>query len=358
MVRHTYVPLTLGATLLLLAGNAAPAPVQPYTFTNIADTNGPFSFFNAFAPINEAGTVVFHALLDTGNFGIFTSHGEAVTTIVDTSGPLEAPRFPGINAAGTVSFVADLPTGDEAIFTWRNGRLAVIADTSGPFSHFGHIPALNARGMVAFSAELDTGGERVVTGRGGPLTIISDSNGPLHSFSSLAMNANGTVAFSAALDEGGSGLFSGRGGPLTTIAASPEPASFGRTAINANGTVAFVGPHGNGRGIFTGRGGSLRVIVEWDGPFNAFDFDGVAINDAGTVAFAAGDDSVPFYGIFTGPDPLKDKVIGTGHPLFGSTVKRVGFFDSMPFLNNAGQVGFWYELADGRWGVARADPAF
>jgi hypothetical protein len=360
MMKHACVAVSLGTTLVLSAGNVAPAPVGPYTFTNIADTTGPFSFFNAFAPINEGGTVAFHAMLASGNFGIFTGRGGTVTTIVEAGGSITAPSFPDINAGGTVSFVADLPTGDQGVFTRKNRRLIVIADTSGPFSAINTPPAINARGMVAFRAELDTGGERIVSVDDGRLTIVSDTSGPLDRFGFVAINSNGTVAFNAGLDGGGFGIFRGRGGPLTTIATSQDPSnSFGAPAVNANGTVAFPGPSGSGFAVLTGNGRRLTTIVDWSGPFNAFQFTAVAINDPGTVAFSASREiGVPFSGIFTGPDPLKDKVIGTGDPLFGSTVARVGFFSSMPFLNNAGQVGFWYELADGRSGVARANPAF
>jgi hypothetical protein len=58
-------------------------------------------------------------------------------------------------------------------------------------------------------------------------------------------------------------------------------------------------------------------------------------------------------GIFTGPDPVADKVIRTGDPLFGSTVTAVNFEHG---LNDAGQIVFLAELADGTRGVFRADP--
>src|SRR5262249_6376099 len=59
-------------------------------------------------------------------------------------------------------------------------------------------------------------------------------------------------------------------------------------------------------------------------------------------------------GIFTGPDPLADKVIATGDLLFGSAlVEIVGLYG----LNNNGQIAFYGTLADGRQVVVRADPA-
>ena len=77
------------------------------------------------------------------------------------------------------------------------------------------------------------------------------------------------------------------------------------------------------------------------------------LNDRGTVAFLAVLDTAE-EGIFTGPDPLADEVIGTGDTLFGSTVTFLGIGSG--WLNDNGQIAFVYALADGRFGIARADP--
>jgi len=61
-------------------------------------------------------------------------------------------------------------------------------------------------------------------------------------------------------------------------------------------------------------------------------------------------------GIFTGGDPVADRVIAVGDALDGSTVSG---FDPLSFassLNNAGQIAFLVRLADGRTAVYRADP--
>jgi hypothetical protein len=61
-------------------------------------------------------------------------------------------------------------------------------------------------------------------------------------------------------------------------------------------------------------------------------------------------------GIFTGGDPVADRVIAVDDALDGSTVARfeVLAFDSA--LSNRGQLAFIVTLADGRTGVYRADP--
>lgn len=52
---------------------------------------------------------------------------------------------------------------------------------------------------------------------------------------------------------------------------------------------------------------------------------------------------------------MTDEVIGSGDTLFGSTVTAL-FITTIESLNDAGQIAFEYALADGRTGIARADP--
>ena len=91
---------------------------------------------------------------------------------------------------------------------------------------------------------------------------------------------------------------------------------------------------------------SFTNIADTSGPF--LFFGEPSLNNSGTVAFAVGG------GIFTGRDPLADEVISPGDTLFGSTVTQVS--GSTQQINDIGQIAFSYKLADGRTGVARADP--
>jgi hypothetical protein len=59
-------------------------------------------------------------------------------------------------------------------------------------------------------------------------------------------------------------------------------------------------------------------------------------------------------GIFTGADPIADKVIAIGDTLFGSRVTSLSF--SNKGLNNSGQLAFVAGLENGISGVFRADP--
>jgi T5SS/PEP-CTERM-associated repeat protein len=99
----------------------------------------------------------------------------------------------------------------------------------------------------------------------------------------------------------------------------------------------------------------LSTVVDTNGPFrDFFPFRELRINASGTVAFLGILDDGR-YGIFTGPDPIADKVIATGDALNGSTVSSIDTGIS-PEFNDAGQIAFKVMLADGRQVLIRADP--
>ena len=83
-------------------------------------------------------------------------------------------------------------------------------------------------------------------------------------------------------------------------------------------------------------------------------FRGPKINDAGTVVFQAQRFGTTDAGIFTGPDPVADRVITQGDALDGSTVVAV---DINLDLNRHGQVALLAVLDDGRTGLYLASPA-
>jgi hypothetical protein len=94
-----------------------------------------------------------------------------------------------------------------------------------------------------------------------------------------------------------------------------------------------------------------------------FDLFGEAacdINNQGMVAFYAyltdssKSEKAFTGGIYTGPDPLSDKVIAAGDALGGSTISKVTFFRGG--LNNLGQIAFTATLSDGTKGVWVATP--
>jgi hypothetical protein len=329
--------------VLATPGSGLAAPVR-YVFTPIADTSGPFQQVGQFSSINDSGTVAFKADLRTGGGGIFAGTGHAIITIANTQAFPADVGGTWINEAGMVVFRGRLVDGADGVFAGSGGPITTIA--LGSFFSF---PSINNQGAVALG-----NGNAIFVGRGGPLTPIAVIGGPLRGFGDPAVNSAGTIAFAAGLDGGTNAIFVGNGGPLSLIAdTSGSFASFGAfPVINDAGTVGFLARLDTGiTGLFATAGASFSTIADTTGPYSQFDL--FSLDDHGAVAFQALlDDGGK--GLFTGPDPVSDKVVAVGDVLFGSAVLDVTLYRAG--LNNHGQVAFLALLSDGRHVIVRADP--
>ena len=362
-IRYCFGTLLAG---IVAATSMTEARGADYSFSNIADS-GRFNSFGEGVSINNHGTVAFTASSTAGGWGVFTGAGGPLTTLVNNNEEFNFFRTPSINDSGVVAFYGEFSGSKKRIYSTGGGPVITIAETiSDPFPRQVFFPVINAQGTVAFRVayhELDP--QRlnfaIRSGNGGPLTLIADSSGPLFLTNStpLHMNDSGTVAFAALLDGSGVGLFTGNGGSLTTVVTGAAGfTGFNDPSINNNGTLAFSSQRTDGvRGIFTTSGGPVTTVADSSGPFNDLFGRDAIINDQGVVIFGAGLDAGGF-GIFTGPDPVADKVIRTGDSLFGSTVTAVGRFDQTSNgtfdINDNGEIAFRYELANGAFGIAVA----
>jgi len=338
---------------------SVPGKAVSYGFTKIADTSGPLkSFTNYPRPaINNTGTVAFAAELDTGGNGIFIGNGGATTTIADTNGPFSFVYSDfSFNNQGTVAFAANVDAGGIGIFVGNGEATSTIADSSGSFSSV-FSPSINDEGKVAFQALLDASGEGVFTGNGGALTPIVETSDKFVRFSSSDINAEGTVVYRTLQPSNGTdSLSTYSNGVFTTVVDNGGPfSSFGtlsldNPSLNDAGTVAFgASLDAGGSGIFTKNDGVITTIADTTGPFARFNFN-PSINNSGDVAFLASlDADIRGEGIYTGSDPIADKVITTGDSLFGSTVTNLEFFGEG--LNDVGQIAFYASLANGTTGI-------
>lgn len=346
--------LTLGLLLVLPAAGEATS----YTFTKIAETSSGstgFAFFDS-ASINDGGTVAFSAVLNSRESGIFTGDGTVVSSVADTTGPLSALGPPSISNGGMVAFWVRFDTGDIGISRGDGTTLTSIADSRGPFNFFGVFPSINNGGTVAFWARFDAGGTGILTSDGSTLTTVVATSDPFSSYNDPSLNDGATVAFkfrervaSAILNH----IMTSDGTTHTHVADSSGPYNaFGDPSLNDGGQVAFQASlDAGGSQILRSDGITLTSIADTSGPFNFL--HAVSLNDSGQVAWLASLDAGGT-GIFTGPDPIADKVITVGDPLAASTVTQLGF--GREGLNAAGQVAFIARLADGSQGVYRADP--
>ncbi|BAZ51565.1 hypothetical protein NIES4103_42220 [Nostoc sp. NIES-4103] len=349
-----------GTFLSLVTINVNSAQAGNFTFTKIADSRDFTSVGGG--PINDNGTVAF-AVSGADDFGlpstgIFTSNGGAFTTVVNFNLGYNTINGIAINNSGSVAFANNiLPR--EGLFISNGQNVSTVARPSDNlFTVNLSSNAFNDSGTVVFRTF-----DAIVTGNGGPLTTIVDTSGPFQFFSQdpVINNAN-VVAFQADLKDGRQGVFTSKDGTITTIADNTSSllGGFSELDINNKETVIFSASLENGvGGIFIGDGETITTIADTSGLFSRF--SRLAINDNNQVAFNGqlrdGAENVFADGIFTGSDPVADKVIGIGDSLLGGTVTNIFFSGG---LNNSGQISFYAEYIDDTGntitGVFRADP--
>ena len=244
--------------------------------------------------------------------------------------------------------------------------------------------AINSGGQVLFDARLDTitnananldalllgdaGGTRAVAVEGDALpgggTILNLIG------RRAALNDAGQAAYSVGTDTGARGIFRYDDADDSTVAVGRDgdalpgggtvqlsDYTFGRSPqINAAGQVAFRtavddGTSGDVRAVVVGDGTSLDVIArsgdavggETIPQSGGLPLGGIAINDAGRVAFAADFDGGGADAVLLGDDGSLDVAICAGTALAaGGTLDRIG--GRTLLLNNADQIAFTGEV--------------
>ncbi|PIG92427.1 choice-of-anchor tandem repeat NxxGxxAF-containing protein [Gloeocapsopsis sp. IPPAS B-1203] len=234
--------------------------------STIVDSNSEFGYFSH-AKMNNKGTIVFNALLDTAESGIFVSKDGKVTNIASSS-----DRFSNFNVG------------------FRT------VGTDGPASAFS-VPSINDADTVAFHATLDTGATGIFLGRGKGTITVADSTGRFRSFSSPSINNNGTVAFLAQLNDGKHGIFKKRRDQeIETFVDDSSPFSFFQSnpALNDQGQIAFLAylDAGGGSGIYTGKNPNTNKVIAVGDPLAGSKvvdliIGGNSLNNAGQVTFEA-----------------------------------------------------------------------
>jgi hypothetical protein len=359
--------IVLGAMLSDAQAQAAPQ----YTFTKVVDSAedgfDPFSF--ECSAINNRGDIAFRTARVPKRpgpiiQGIYRANadGKKLTTIAEFGGGFDfLGRIPSISDLGEVSFaVSQFSERDfvetQSVMRGSGKKPTTIASTAGEFNRFGFEPTLNNSGVVAFKAELDNIDtfdfeNGLFSGQDGKRANITthylSSTSQFSEFGTLSrpsINELGDIAFEDPVDgESASGIFVTEGDGFKTIAAADPNIIVDRPNLNDSGTVAFHRFFNDraGEELVTGNGGPLTVVADTSGPFQSFGFffgfTAPALNNNGDVAFFADLDSGGS-GIFVGPDPVADRVIGTGDTLDGLTVTNLRFCDEG--LNDSGQLAF------------------
>ena len=377
--RQSGVALTVTvATMSIVRLHGAPAEGRQqgrYRFTTVLDSQRDGLDATRCAAINIFGTIavqVHDTALDIDKY--VTKHGADDTPVViaDTQRVPDFPTLcdngfpsffsdPSINARGEVAFQANpsrlttrLECGSaqhrqrrQGVFIGDGGPLTTVAHSINPpggdfISEFLVADqTVNAFGKFAFVPELDNGDSGLFVGSkdGTFQARFLDSQGVFDTPSSrVSMNEIGQIAFED------SGIFvSNPNGTFTTIVENSSGLSAGSPSLNNVGRVAFEGSTFAGDvqvlGIFTGRGGPITTVADSTGPYESFQEP--SLNDLGAVVFTAelddfGPDGRPIQGVFTGPDPKRDKVLQAGDRYEGVRVTSV--VTCSEALNNLGQI--------------------
>ncbi len=360
----------LVATSLALV---SPGAAATYRFTKIADASGYISRNFHYAAINSSGAVAFTESANGIIKIVNLADGGRIVALDHQNAP---PGFGwmsdyvSINDSGSVAYAkstgpAQWPNPAPGAIFVRNGEqlITVAENSSGPFSGIDDRPSINNSGLVSFRGTLRDGQNGIFRYDGGSIATIIESADTFTRFGHTFIDDEGTVAFRA-LFATERGFYSGDGGmvaPIATISHGIRGLIRDHYSINAHGVVAFVLENASyDVGIYIAKDGVLTPIAHTSGPFSWFGSseEGLgyntspAINSRGGVAFLAGLHRGAI-GIYSGGDPVAQKVIETGDQLFGSVVETLNFHGA---LNDRGQVAFTYSLANDIEGLAVATP--
>jgi hypothetical protein len=314
-----------------------------------------------YVSLNNSGVVAFRARMVGSSEGVFCGAGGPITTIATNGGTAFGffGGFPSINDAGQVAFWAATPgLTDFVIHRGSGGATTLIASRVGEgFSTLFDGPSMNSAGTVAMRGGPPVG---VYLGSGGSLTpLYKVGDGfVLDVASDPTFNDAGQIVFLGRNPSGIDGMFRGSGGALSTIATTESGSLFsgfpgGVGGMNSNGVVAFDAfLAAGGEGIFTSTGvGSPITIADSSGPFD--DFRGSPSISGFGLAFTASLDAGGTVGIFTGGDPVTNKLIKVGDPLLGSTVAFIRNLGRSA-MNDKGEIAFVAGLANDDVVVVRA----
>ncbi len=363
-----------------------------FTFTALTDTANNFTDFGSIA-LNNQGVVAFSAAKDaSGITGIYTTDGQAITTIADldtlpslftdlkpdpgeTSITISNFLFNGnnlaINNIGNVLFSATANIQQPGTSTYytnaykrlflSQGNTIQLVDSRSDYiggSSFGIINTytgvgINDNGQIVYSEENQTSTPRIFTNSQiiqGKRIIDQGSRppvGPPSQVSFPVINNQGTVFYNKSGYFGDASsyinnIFRLGSEDSTPVAVSDQIQGVQSLAANDQGNIVFSGSlTSRETGLFRIDNGVITKVNDLSG--NA------KINNLGKIAFQPSQSGA---GIFVTSGADIKKVIAPGDPLLGSTVADIKFGG----LNDAGEIAFVASLTDGTKKIVRADP--
>ncbi|MCC7388265.1 MAG: hypothetical protein IT431_05810 [Phycisphaerales bacterium] len=350
---------------------------NPPSLTPIAQTGPRFRTFAPYVPaLGADGTVAFQAELTQARPGarssVFaaapgsaTGAGPTVTECI-AGGDLEVVSHPAV-AGGRCCFYAQTPRAERVVVLTTATEHRIIAEGAGPLG-----PTMNRAGVCAFRLRTPLG-EAIC--RAGPdaagheqlAAVGQELDGPdgpvrVRAFQGLpVINESGCVSCCADLDPAGRAIVLWRptgpsivahtGARFTWLGPFPMLDDAGRVVFAATEQAA----DGHARsGIYLAHRGSIECLVSSprDGPFESF--RGSLIDGHGRVVYFATPRGGTL-GIYAGPDPTTDRILGIGDEFLGSTITE--FALNPVSINRAGDIAVRLGLEDGRGVIVRSQPA-
>ena len=347
------------ASLAVLSAPASHVQAVDYDFVSVYSRAAALPEVTVTSPsVNSTGTIAFAALVvdpatNRSVSVVFRGDGVQLVRVLSLTDALGdgSPGSLVINDAGAIA--VNYVSGAGAVIARINvdGSFSVLAraDQLGvePYLELPTTISMNGAGQVAaLVTNLDSTSSIVRFDDGGPVEIAR-SSAALFTFSSPTVNDAGVVAFKARASAVGSvHVYSGSGGPLTDEGAADPCPGFSSypPVVNNDGLVLSdcgVPP------LFTARGGSINVLLTGsEDPIFAHLASGYGLNNRGRTAFVTGPGGPsPEAGLFTGNDPLSNKVVRTGDVVFGLTVADIRMGHRS--INDAGQITLLLQVGGG-----------
>lgn len=334
---------------------------QGFEFTVLtSDTNDTplrLSRFS-FPAINNNGEVAYareslDPVQNRNEYVLFVHDGNVATSVFNfTDAGFDGNVVrPDLNDNGQVAGLFESRFFFEPTFVFRiepDGSLNVIAEPgTAPTSEvvdFNRQVSMNNAGQIAVLAGNGVGGISILRLDGSTAVEIARTNASFFNFTPPSINDSGRVAFQAQEPVVFRSTFSGDGSLLTNEGTSPGGGASGLApTINNSGLILD-----DGAGdplLYTAQGGVVDVLVTGleDPVFSSFSSTGgYGFNDFEEFVFVSG--SGTNFGVFTGNDPIEDRVIRGGDSFLGGPITdlRMGQHS----ISNTGQIVFLLQTGE------------
>lgn len=321
-------------------------------WTVIATTGDRFDDFAPFVPsVDDTGCVCFQAALRTGGSGVFVGDGTELDEVAAPPAIGTVTSHPDLNSAGTIAFYGTDADGVGAVFVHDGSGRKAVASVGVGYAAIGPLgPTMNEHGAVAWRADPSEEVNAVLLWDGASISSIADTSAEWSAFQGLPVVAeDGGVIFRGDRRDGSEAIVVVQDGIEAVVAETGEQfASLARFPCSgAAGAVAFAATLVSGGGVVVVARGGEREVVDQTGAYESFRGVVLAGDTVVRIATPRGED----LGLFSGPDPVRDRILAMHDPLLGSTV--ADFAANPVSVSAKGLLAVRATLADGRQVILR-----